>query len=247
MRKTAFGLGRAGRLFNSPGKIGLWLTSMGGLGTLGTGAYVNRYSDKARSVIDENATSDVANGYKIPEHLKYSFNSRTNGVPAVYTDRDRAVADMKDAGLLNKNINEAMIDAMIKGDSPAYLPPPVHAAFLPDKYNGSRAMAHELGHAYDKDIKLSDRLLFLPRNFLPGFYNPDKSSLVRQETRAWDNAGVPAGDPMRESALDSYRATSRAYSYGAPATAALTVGGGILGGLATRNIVRLLGRMLRRR
>jgi len=83
-------------------------------------------------------------------------------------------------------------------------------------------LMHELGHAEDvarhgRNVVIKS-LLSKPRDLkqvLRYIAHPDDSHLVRMESRAWDNAGLGKGNPIREAALDTYRnqVQSNAVSY----------------------------------
>lgn len=57
------------------------------------------------------------------------------------------------------------------------------------------ALRHELGH--HQDYRKLGRATFLDKF---------RNDLLNTEIRAWDLAGVPTGNPIREAALDTYRA-----------------------------------------
>ncbi len=75
-------------------------------------------------------------------------------------------------------------------------------------------LLHELGHVKDyaegkaqqEDEKMYTEAL---KDLFKGVVNPDDTALGRKEVRAWDNAGIPKGHPMRETALDTYRYVNR--------------------------------------
>lgn len=71
-------------------------------------------------------------------------------------------------------------------------------------------LRHELGHVKDfADGKAQQDQMQAPikhvAELFSGVVNPDDTALGRMEVRAWDNADVPAGHPVREAALDTYR------------------------------------------
>ena len=71
-------------------------------------------------------------------------------------------------------------------------------------------LRHELGHVKDfADGKAQQDQTQAPikhvAELFSGVVNPDDTALGRMEVRAWDNADVPAGHPVREAALDTYR------------------------------------------
>jgi len=71
-------------------------------------------------------------------------------------------------------------------------------------------LRHELGHVKDfGEGKAQQDQMQAPikhvAELFSGVVNPDDTALGRMEVRAWDNADVPAGHPVREAALDTYR------------------------------------------
>ena len=159
---------------------------------------------------------------------KYSLNKLENGKVSVFTDADAALKSLyPSASKIRKFFLKRALTAMIK--NPQYRLEPRKSVYIDRKFLGTKMLAHELGHAADeelnsKDFSMWSRHPFLPRNLIPGLYNPDKAAILKQEIKAWDNAGVPAGDPVREKALDTYRAMQRYMSYSLPLLA-LSLGG----------------------
>lgn len=76
------------------------------------------------------------------------------------------------------------------------------------------AMQHELGHVQDFGEGKAQQDMMQPpakhvKELFTGIATPDDTALGRMEVRAWENARVPAGHPMREAALDTYRHVHR--------------------------------------
>ena len=74
----------------------------------------------------------------------------------------------------------------------------------------SLVLRHELGHVKDFGEGKAQEDLSQPpikhiMDLFKGIVKPDDTALGRVEVRAWDNGNIPAGHPMREAALDTYR------------------------------------------
>lgn len=71
------------------------------------------------------------------------------------------------------------------------------------------ALLHEVGHAIDYDkgggMKADDAGFFrrIGDRFI-GMVSPRHTSLGGKEYRAWDYSGIPEGNPVRDSSLDTY-------------------------------------------
>ena len=102
----------------------------------------------------------------------------------------------------------------------------------PSSMFSPKAFLHELGHAQDlrNGTLGNDMPQFSPsfKNWLKdwyyGFVNPNKTRTLKYETRAWDNAGIAAGDELREAALDTYRNAVRGKSVGKLALPSMAAG-----------------------
>ena len=80
----------------------------------------------------------------------------------------------------------------------------------PDQKN-KKIEAHEIGHYLDAvqhqalTRKEYDKVYGVGRSHLRSLFgDPTKTPVYQAETRAWDHAGVKAGDPLREKALATY-------------------------------------------
>ena len=105
-----------------------------------------------------------------------------------------------------------------------------------------RLLGHELGHATDHEegkLNMKRRSLLHPSNWYNVIFDPDKTSLVQDEIRAWDNAGVPEDDPMRRHALATYKDKARHFRKMVMLGVAPLVAGLLLGADPEKDRVRL--------
>ena len=201
-------------------------TGLGGLGLAGGYFYGKPYTDRAWKILNEEATGQQ-NSYQMPTNLPYSVNKPEEGKTTVYTDTDTALSGLK-MNKLQRWLSRGTIDTLTD-NAPAYIPN-FKSVFLNKKYLGTKVLAHELGHSFDKNLSIWDREPLNPKNIWYGWRDPDKSPLVSSEIRAWDIAGIPAGDKVREAALDTYRAANKFQSRGGVLlTPAVGAGGAALG------------------
>lgn len=183
-----------------------------------------------RLAAERKAAKMIAAGAKNPESIKwdidpekYSVNKVEDGKVPVFTDADAAIESIYDeTDPRKKELLKKVILRKIR--NPQFDFKPKRAIYIDKRLLGTKVFAHELGHAEDKDLKVMDRLPFMPTNLIKGLISPDSTGLVKSEARAWDNAKVPEGDPLREAALDTYRGAQRSLSYSLPLLAMSGVG-----------------------
>lgn len=124
---------------------------------------------------------------------------------ASVTERDFAASGKK--GLLAK-LKHALYTRLgrhaIEQSGPHFNPKPGYIAITHGM--NPKTLLHELGHAQDMlngKLNIKDRMSLL--DMLKALVKPEATKTFQQEARAWDNAGIAAGDAMREAALDTYR------------------------------------------
>lgn len=136
----------------------------------------------------------------------------------VYTNKDWLV-DYKTEGLtgFKKRKFKKMLDGPFFGQE-GLLSDVSNPSFSPyistGGYSSPNMLLHELGHAQANRFNLEPEgpngLKDMIKDVFAGLIHPGKTRKVRNESLAWDLAGVPRNDKIRRAALSTYTNNARA-------------------------------------
>ena len=136
----------------------------------------------------------------------------------VYTNKDWLV-DYKTEGLtgLKKWKAKKMLDGPFFGQE-GLLSDMSNPSFSPyistGGYSSPNMLLHELGHAQAHRFNLEPEgpngIKDMIKDVFAGLIHPGRTRKVRNETLAWDLAGVPKNDKIRRAALSTYTNNARA-------------------------------------